>query len=382
LNNHYDVIIVGAGSMGMAAGYYLSKGNQNTLLIDSFDPPHSLGSHHGDTRIIRHAYGESREYVPLALRAQQLWEELEQLSGKQLFSRTGVLCAGAPGSTFTNEVINSAKEFSLPLEIMDSNEINARWPGLRLPEGFIGCLETSSGILFSEECVRAFKELYIQKGKSLKTNSPVIDIEVGTDKTLVRTENAVYTADTLVVCAGAWSGKILERTGIYIPVKPTRKTVAWFECDHQLYDSSSLPAFTIDLIDRHYYGFPSLHNSGLKIGRHDGGQIVDPNQFNREFGEFIEDETDLRNFLSEYMPLANGRLVKGKTCLYTMTPDEHFIIDQHPEYKNLIIATGFSGHGFKFASVVGEIIADLVTNQKSAFDLSMFSLNRFLSKRL
>ncbi|MEE6452289.1 N-methyl-L-tryptophan oxidase [Gottfriedia acidiceleris] len=382
MNNHYDVIIVGAGAMGMAAGYYLSKGNQKILLIDSFDPPHSFGSHHGDTRIIRHAYGESRDYVPLALRAQKLWEELEQLSGKYLFSRTGVLCAGAAGSTFTNEVINSAKEFSLPLEIMDSKEINLRWPGLRLPEGFIGCLETSSGILFSEECVRAYKELYIEKGNSLLTNSPVMDIELGTNKTQVRTENAIYTTDKLVVCAGAWSGKILEMTGINLPVKPTRKTVAWFECDHHLYDSSLLPAFTIDLIDKHYYGFPSLNNSGLKIGRHDGGQTVDPDQFNREFGELIEDETDLRNFLSEYMPLANGRLVKGKTCLYTLTPDEHFIIDQHPEYKNVIIATGFSGHGFKFASVVGEIIADLVTNKKPTFDLSMFSLNRFLSKRL
>ncbi|MFB7139157.1 N-methyl-L-tryptophan oxidase [Gottfriedia sp. NPDC056225] len=377
MNKHYEVIIVGAGSMGMAAGYYLSKRNQNTLLIDAFDPPHSFGSHHGDTRIIRHAYGESREYVPLALRAQKLWEELEQISGRKLFSKTGVLCAGAPGSTFTQEVKKSAEEFSLPLEILDGSEINARWPGMNLPEGFIGCLETSSGILFSEDCIRAYKELYIQEGNSLKTNTPVMDIEIDSNIAIVRTEDAIYTADKLVVCAGAWSGKILEKTGVHIPLKPIRKTVGWFECDKMLYDSNSLPAFTIDLIDEHYYGFPNLHNSGLKIGRHDGGHSVDPNKFNREFGEYKEDEADLRSFLSQYIPKANGKLLKGKTCLYTMTPDEHFIIDQHPENKNIIIATGFSGHGFKFASGVGEIIADLVTKQKSAFDLSMFSLNRF-----
>lgn len=377
LKNHYDVVIVGAGSMGIAAGYYLSKLGKRTLLLDANDPPHSLGSHHGDTRIIRHAYGEGRQYVPLALRAQELWRELEQESETKLFSNTGVLCVGAEGSPFIEEVMNSAQEFSLPQEILSSDAIHSRWPGITLPEGLVGCLEKNSGVLFSEECIRAYRKLGIANGMTLVPYTKVVKIEKSAEGTILHTETEQYSADFVVVCSGAWTGKIIEETGVDLPLQPTRKTVSWFECDELLYDSSHFPAFSIDVGNEHYYGFPSINGSGLKIGRHDGGEKVDPDCFNREYLTNSSDESECRNFIQKYLPQANGRLLKGKTCLYTLTPDEHFIIDQHPVFSNFILAAGFSGHGFKFASVVGEIICDLVTKGKTNYDISMFSLKRF-----
>lgn len=377
LKNHYDVVIVGAGSMGIAAGYYLSKLGKRTLLVDSNDPPHSFGSHHGDTRIIRHAYGEGRKYVPLVLRAQELWNELEQESGMDLFSPTGVLCVGAEGSQFIEEVVKSAKEYSLPLEILSSDEINVRWPGFLLPKGSVGCLEKNSGVLFSEDCIRAYRRLGLANGMTLVPFTKVEKIETFAEGAIVHTNNEQYVADYVVVCSGAWTGKILEGTGVDIPLQPTRKTVSWFECDNLLYDSSRFPAFTIDLLNEHYYGFPTMNGSGVKIGRHDGGEKVDPDCFNREYGVNSSDEMEARNFIKKYLPKANGRLIKGKTCLYTLTPDEHFIIDHHPLFSNVIIAAGFSGHGFKFASIIGKIICDIVTEGKTNDDISMFSLHRF-----
>ncbi|MGC4378521.1 N-methyl-L-tryptophan oxidase [Fictibacillus sp. Mic-4] len=376
MNRQYETVIVGAGSMGMAAGYFLAKSGKKTLVIDAYDPPHHFGSHHGDTRIIRHAYGEGRKYVPFALRAQELWSELEKESGRKLFSQTGVLCAGAPGSPFTEEVIESARQFNLSLEVLTSDEINERWPGLKLPEGFVGCLETDSGVLFSEECIRSYRQLGLDYGMNLLTNTPVQKIDMHSDGVTIHTSNESYQADSVIVSAGAWTGDLFKRTGIELPLQPIRKTVAWFECDEKLYDFNCFPAFTFHLGDEHYYGFPSFNGCGVKVGRHDGGQKVDPDHANREFGIYPEDEGDVRSFLERFLPNASGRLKQGKVCLYTLTPDEHFIIDRHPQYSHVIVASGFSGHGFKFSSAVGEALSEMITKGKAKHDLSMFSLTR------
>jgi len=380
INNHYEVVIVGAGSMGMAAGYYLSKLGIKTLLLDSHNPPHDHGSHHGVTRIIRHAYGEGRQYVPLALRAQKLWEELYQESNMPLFMRTGVLSAGAPGSKFTDEVIRSAQEYSLPIEELSGEEMRYRWPGLAFPDGFAGCLETTSGVLFSEKCLQAFRQLGLANGMTLLPYTKVEKMEINPGGgAVIQTASDAYYTDFLVISAGAWSGKLLKELELELSLQPVRKTVSWFQCDRKLFDSSVFPAFTVDLIDSHYYGFPSINGSGVKMGRHDGGHQVDPDEEIRPFG--LSDEKDLRLFLEKFMPLANGNLVKGSTCLYTLTPDEHFIIDRHPEFPHVFISAGFSGHGFKFSSVVGEIISQVVTRGKSGYDISGFTLkNRVLKE--
>lgn len=204
---HYDVIVIGAGSMGMSSGYYLSKKGQKVLLLDSFAPPHNKGSHHGETRIIRHAYGEGREYVSLALKAQKLWGELERNSGEQLFLPTGVLNAGSENSTFIKQVKAGAMEYGLPMEFLDSHEIHDRWPGITLPEDYIGCYESTSGVLKSEECISAYQQLAKSNGADIIVNSEVRKIVVHGDGVTVKTDEQTFHSGSLVVAVGAWRRK-------------------------------------------------------------------------------------------------------------------------------------------------------------------------------
>ncbi len=363
--------------MGMAAGWHLAQQGVRTLLIDAFHPPHTMGSHHGETRIIRHAYGEGRQYVPLALRAQELWLDLQAEAGTRLFAQTGVLSLGPAGSPFMEEVVRSSVSFDLPLEVLDTAEIRRRWPGWRVPDDYVGCLETSSGVLFSEDCIRAMRQLGEARGMQVLVDAPVDDIRVDGQGASVRAGSSVYTAERVIVTAGAWAKRLLATAGLDVPLRPTRKAIAWFACDENLYGAAEFPAFTCGTDTAHYYGFPSFNGSGLKVGRHDGGQTADPDTMERTFGAYPEDEGDLRRFLRDYLPRANGRLLTGKTCVYTMTPDEHFIIDRHPERPQLLFACGFSGHGFKFASAVGEVLAQLAVADSADLDVSTFSLRRF-----
>jgi N-methyl-L-tryptophan oxidase len=373
---HYDVIITGAGSMGMAAGYFLSKSGKKTLLLDSFNPPHNKGSHHGETRIIRHAYGEGEEYVPLALKAQKLWNDLAKVTGKQLFLQTGVLNVGYENTEFIQNIISSSKTHLLPLEILDSSEVNKRWPGITLPNNYLGCFEPTSGVLKCEECIEAYRELAEQHGATILTNSKVKELSVHNERVTVKTENQTFSADALVVSAGAWSGNLLSKLDLNLPLNPVRKTFAWFEASEDLYNYKHFPAFSFESSQGLYYGFPSIDGSGLKVGRHDGGESINPDEAMRGFGELEEDTTDLRQFLHNYMP-STQQLKYGKTCMYTLTPDEDFIIDLHPNYPNVAIASGFSGHGFKFSSVVGQILSELIISGKTEQNISPFSIDRF-----
>ncbi|PJN88861.1 N-methyl-L-tryptophan oxidase [Bacillus sp. mrc49] len=373
---HYDVIVIGAGSMGMSAGYYLSKSGKKVVLLDSFVPPHNKGSHHGETRIIRHAYGEGEEYVSLVLKAQELWEHLEQLTERQLFLRTGVLNAGSQQSPFIKQVIASSNKFGLPLEKLDANQVHKRWAGITLPEDYIGCFEPASGVLKSEECIRAYQQLAESHGADIKVNSPVRNLTVQSDGITVKTDDQSYHAEALVVAAGAWSPKLLDMLGLNVPLTPIRKTFAWFDADEKLYGHNGFPAFTFDTPEGTYYGFPSISGAGLKLGRHDGGNRINPEETMARFGEYAEDAGDLERFLNRFMP--SGQTLRyGKNCIYTMTPDEDFIVDLHPHHPHIAIAAGFSGHGFKFSSVIGESLSDLILSGKTENDISPFSLNRF-----
>nr|P23342.1 RecName: Full=Monomeric sarcosine oxidase; Short=MSOX [Bacillus sp. NS-129]BAA01410.1 sarcosine oxidase [Bacillus sp.] [Bacillus sp. (in: firmicutes)] len=383
MSTHFDVIVVGAGSMGMAAGYYLAKQGVKTLLVDSFDPPHTNGSHHGDTRIIRHAYGEGREYVPFALRAQELWYELEKETHHKIFTQTGVLVYGPKGgSAFVSETMEAANIHSLEHELFEGKQLTDRWAGVEVPDNYEAIFEPNSGVLFSENCIQAYRELAEAHGATVLTYTPVEDFEVTEDLVTIKTAKGSYTANKLVVSMGAWNSKLLSKLDVEIPLQPYRQVVGFFECDEAKYSNNAhYPAFMVEVENGIYYGFPSFGGSGLKIGYHSYGQQIDPDTINREFGAYPEDEANLRKFLEQYMPGANGELKKGAVCMYTKTPDEHFVIDLHPKYSNVAIAAGFSGHGFKFSSVVGETLAQLATTGKTEHDISIFSLNRDALKK-
>ncbi|MEH7224434.1 N-methyl-L-tryptophan oxidase [Bacillus sp. JJ1566] len=373
----FEVIIVGAGSMGMAAGYYLSKKGKRVLLIDSHDPPHIEGSHHGETRIIRHAYGEGESYVEMALRAQELWNELQELSEEDVFINTGVINIDQPDSKFIQNVISSAEKYSLNVDQLSAAQINQRWQGFNVPDGYIGCYELDSGVLMSENCIRAYKKEAIKNGAILKPNSPVTSISIFESHVQVNTEKDSYTAESLIFTPGAGTRRLLPLIGLELPLQEIRKTFSWFESDEEIYHSDTFPAFAFQLPTETFYGFPSINGAGVKIGRHDGGQPRDMGKAIEEFGTYEEDVSDVGRFAERYISKV-GYHKMGRVCTYTNTPDEDFIIDTHPNHDHVVIACGFSGHGFKFSSVVGEILSDLVTeDRQTKFDIRPFSIQRF-----
>ncbi|WP_042143524.1 N-methyl-L-tryptophan oxidase [Paucisalibacillus sp. EB02] len=373
---NYDVIIIGAGSMGMAAGYYLSKKNKQVLLIDAYDPPHSEGSHHGETRIIRHAYGEGENYVPMALRAQELWLELEQEANKTLFHQTGVLNIGTEDSPFIQNVIKSAEKHALAIEQLSAEEINERWNGYDLPNDLIGCFEPNSGVLMSEACIQAFRDLALQNGSTLLTHTKVKNMTIHQGEVIVTTDSQTIQGKELIITAGKGTNNILSLLGVELPLQPTRKTFSWFHSDEDIYNKNAFPAWSYDVNDRIYYGFPSIDGAGVKVGRHDGGHPTSPEEKLRVFGTYPEDSQDVahitKKIMSSEMPLK-----EGKVCTYTNSPDGNFIIDKLKEFPNVTVACGFSGHGFKFSTVVGEILSQMIIDRKSKLDIKQFRVDRF-----
>jgi sarcosine oxidase/N-methyl-L-tryptophan oxidase len=377
-NRSFDALIIGAGSMGMAAGYYLSRLGNKVLLIDAGDPPHDQGAHHGGTRLIRHAYGEGAAYVPLALRAQQLWEDLEQETGTTLFARTGVVNIGAPDDPFLREVQLSAARHGLPLETLTGPEASRRWPAWRLTANHIVNFEPDAGVLFCERAIGAYRQLATALGATLRTNTRIARVEChGRDSVNVWTDtDEMFSARDLIVCAGKSTRHLLAPLGLDVPVTRVRKSFAWFEPAADLFAPEHFPGFFVASEVGGYYGFPDLDGSGLKLGRHDSGEPVSADAALAPFGAEPSDLGDLQAFLQRYLPGA-GKLRVGRACEYDMTPDTHFIIDRVPACPNVHVATGFSGHGFKFASAIGEALAERVTQGTSRIDLSMFAHRRF-----
>ncbi|WP_163581435.1 N-methyl-L-tryptophan oxidase [Gracilibacillus saliphilus] len=375
----YDSIIVGAGSMGMAAGYYLAKQGKNILLIDAGDPPHTEGSHHGETRIIRHAYGEGESYVEMALRAQSLWEELQAETDRNIFVPTGVLNIGKEDSAFIQNVRNSALNYQLDVETLTAADINSKWPGFAIPEGLMGCYEVNSGVLMSENIIKTYRELAIKHGAVLKVNEPVTNIVMEENQVTVTTEKQSYKGATLILTPGAYAKQALANLGLDLPLETVRKTFSWFAANEELYADDHFPAFSFALDHATYYGFPSVEGAGVKIGRHDGGVNRDIHKPIEPFGTYTEDKQDVSMVADHYFSKIDDHKV-GKVCTYTNTPDGDFIIDCHPDYQHVVFACGFSGHGYKFSSVIGESLAKLVTEEQPLVDITPFANERFLTE--
>lgn len=372
----YDVIIVGAGSMGMSAGYNLARRGVKTLLIDAFDPPHTEGSHHGEPRLIRHAYSGDPAYIDLALRADVLWKEAEEESGTELLVRSGVLnLADSPVYSFAGR-LEEARKRKVQVEQLDVEEIRRRWPALTLPDSFEAMYEPDAGYLYSERCITAYRQLALAHGAELLANTPVTNITAREGSVTVHTKNGDYHGAAAILSAGAWFSAL--EPFVHLPIKAIRKVVGWFE-SASAFAAGSFPGFTLGAEEGGYYGFPSIGGAGLKIGRHDTGLEWKPGEALAPFGSEASDEGDLRRVLEAYMPGAAGRLLKGAVCKYEHTPDEDFIIDRHPLHSNVLLAGGFSGHGFKFSSVVGEILADLATRGTTSHNIQPFSISRFAS---
>lgn len=391
----FDTIVIGAGSMGLATGYELSRRGQTVLMLDPYESPHTFGSHHGETRLIRIAYAEGARYVPFVQRARELWIQLEQQmrdgshAPEALFAQIGVVSLFHPAAPSIQEIETCVREFGLDFERLTAHEAMQRWPGWDVPEDYVVHFDPAGGVLFSEACLRAYKHGCQQQGVVFKFGGGLTSLIFTEQQVEVTWGGESFTARHLVLAAGAGTPHILKSwfPDWMIPLQPIRKVFAWYQPQNakdgptDVYSSPGFPGFCVESPDAWFYGFPDF-GEGVKVGRHDGGQPCSPETLDRTFFAGSADDQDLHQFLHAFMPAAAGPLIQGSVCMYTMTPDENFIIDRHPSYSNVIIAAGFSGHGFKFASAVGEALAEMVVEGNSHLDLSPFQTSRFGSKYL
>ena len=371
----YDAIVIGVGGMGSAAVYHLARRGLQVLGLEKHTIPHEMGSSHGYSRMIRYTLQEHPSYVPLVRRSYELWHEMEETAGEELMVTTGSIRAGAPNSPFFLNAQEACDLHSIPYEILTASEVNKRFPGYRFPEEISSVYQADGGFLLPERCILTHVQAAERAGADVHSQETVLDWGVRGDGVQVRTDRDTYTAGRLVVTAGPWAANLVPELAAY--AVPERQVMGWFQPKRpELYAAEAFPVFGVVTEEGRYYGFPSHAVPGFKIGRaHHLLQKVDPDAIDREVHP--EDEDILRQVVNRYFPLAAGKLLDGKTCMYTNTPDEHFMIGTLDGQPQVSVAAGFSGHGFKFASVIGEIMADLAQNGATEHDINLFRLDRF-----
>ncbi len=373
----FDAIVLGLGGMGSASAFHLARRGWRVLGLERFDVLHSYGSSHGVNRIIRLAYSEHPSYVPLLLRAYELWRELENLHGGQLLYTTGSLEGGLPEGQVFAGAKHAAELHHLRHDVLSGQEINRRWPAFRLPPDHRLVYQPDGGFLAAEECILAYVRQGRAAGAELHWREQALEWGPLHEGVWVRTDRDRYEAGRLIVCAGSWIGKLVPQMAAL--AVPERQVLAWLQPTRpERFALGAFPVFNTQVEEGHYYGFPEWGIPGFKFGRyHHLEERVDPDAMDREPNE--KDERILREFARRYFPDGEGPTVALKACLFTNTPDEHFILDFHPEHPQVVIASACSGHGYKFCSVVGEIMADLAQQGHTRHDLELFKLSRFAS---
>jgi len=373
----YDVIVAGAGGMGSAAIWQLARRGKRVLGLERFDIPNSMGSSHGVTRIIRLPYYESPDYVPLLRRAYELWREIELASNSELLVITGSIDASREGDPLFQGALTSARQHELAHEALSGAEINARFPGYSLPAEFAAVYQPQGGFIASERAIISHVNEAQKLGAVIHAREPVVKWEAlpGGDGVVVTTDHGRYEASTLILTAGAWMGElapILKDKAL-----PERQVLAWLQPQRpELFELGRFPVFNIQVDEGRYYGFPVYGVPGFKFGRyHHLGESGPVETIRRDADQ--KDETVLRAFAQKYFPLGNGPTMALRSCFFTNTPDEHFIIDFHPQHPQVILASPCSGHGYKFCSVIGEILADLAgQDRRTRHEIGFLRLDR------
>lgn len=379
----YDVIVIGLGAMGSTAAYQLAKRGQRVLGLEQFGPAHDQGSSHGGSRIIRQSYFEDPAYVPLLLRAYELWDEIERESGEEILTVTGGLMMGPPDSLTVSGSIESSKQWNLAYEVLEAADIRRRFPVFNPSPNSIALYEEKAGFVRPELSVYTHL-LHAEKyGAVLRFFESVQSWEAHPSGEGVRvvTNCGTYEAGKIIISAGAWAPQILKDLGISLQVE--RHIQMFFEPTGGIepFRVGKQPIYIWEADDNvQLYGFPSfgIGAEGAKVAFFRKGKQCTPETIDRNVYDYEVEM--IREYLAQGLPQLNGRFLQGKTCMYTNTPDEHFVISAHPDYPQVAVAAGFSGHGFKFASVVGEILADLVIDGKTNHPIDLFSPQRFAYK--
>jgi sarcosine oxidase len=366
----YDVLIAGLGAMGSAAASELAGRGVQVLGLDRFTPPHSLGSSHGESRIIREAYFEHPVYVPMLQRSYELWRALEKASDTRLLLQTGGLMIGRPDSALVEGARRSAELHGLQHAMLTAAEVSARFPALHPERDMVAVWEPRAGVLFPEACVRAHLTQARRHGAKMRFDEPVRHWEADRDNVLVYTSHGEYRAKQLIVTAGAWVGSLLP--GLPLPFSVERQVLHWFDpaSDAGAFAPERCPIHLWQFdAGRFFYGFPDL-GTGVKVAFHHDGEATTADGIRREVA--AQEVDAVRAVLRRFIPAADGPLRASVVCPYTNTPDEHFWIDRHPAQPRVWVASPCSGHGFKFAPVVAEVLADLVQGKPQRFDLGLF----------
>lgn len=379
----YDAIVIGVGGMGSATLYQLARRGLNVLGIEQFDIPHEMGSSHGLTRIIRLAYYEDPSYVPLLRRTYALWRQIEQETGDRVLHITGSMDLGTEDSMVFAGSLQSCEEHDLEHEVLNSKEITARFPGYRFPSDIMAVYQPQGGIVIPEAAIEAHAKAAQAHGAAVHTNERVQswDTTPGGGVT-VKTDKGEYSADKLVLCGGAWAYKLLPR--LENTAVPERQVLIWLETKQpEWFTPEHFPVWNALVEEGRYYGFPEFNPSGktpgMKYGRwHHREEIVDPDTVDRNV--YDEDEKLLRQFGERYFPDGAGRTLDMKVCMFTNTADEHFVIDTLPEAPQVSVAAGFSGHGYKMCSVIGEVMADLAEKGDTDHDIELFRFKRHMAQ--
>ncbi|RLM63660.1 N-methyl-L-tryptophan oxidase [Halorubrum sp. Atlit-26R] len=374
--HRYDVIIIGVGGMGSAATYHLADRGLDVLGLERYDIPHEMGSSHGVTRIIRKPQYEDPAYVPLIRRAYDLWRELEAETDRDLLNTTGGIDAGPPDSRVFAGSRESCITHDIDHQILDASEVNNRFPGYDLPANHRAVYQPDGGFLVPEQCIVAHVEAAQHAGATVRAREAAEKYETLPDGGVrVTTHKDTYEAEHLVITAGAWARKLLP--SLEAVAVPERQVLAWLRpTAPERFHPNSFPVFVHDTGSGHYYGFPRYDVPGFKFGKFNHlEETVDPDTFSREPNS--EDEQLLRQYAERFFPEGTGPTMRLATCMFTNTPDDHFILDTLPDQPQVTVGAGFSGHGFKFASVVGEVLADLAIDDRTDHHINLFGLDRF-----
>ena len=372
----FDVVVLGLGAHGSSAIYHLSKTGLKVCGIDQFTPPHTRGSSHGQSRIIRQAYHENPLYVPFVKEAYNLWYEIEKISGKKLFLKSGGIILGTEESAVIRGAKLSAGIHDVSKEYIDSNAIKKRFPGLQPLPDTVAVIDTNAGILFPEECINAYLGEAKKNGALLCYKERVLRIIQNKSFVEIITDTNTYQTKKLIVSAGAWLTELMPE--LHLPLTIERQVLYWFKNRNkktqQNFIPGNLPVYVWEYLpEKVFYGFPDL-GDGIKIAFHHRGEMVTPETLTEAVSE--KEINDMKEVVESFLdiePLFNY----SATCMYTNTPDENFIIDFHPQNDNIIIASPCSGHGFKFSSLIGNILCDMTTDQPVSFDILPFSIERF-----
>ncbi len=371
MSEKYDVVVIGSGIVGASTAYNLAKRGVSTLVLERFGPNHTNGSSHGKSRIIRSANPENIAYTRLAKSAFDRWGELEAESGSPLMIKTGGLIFGDRKDRFISPFLSDAMKSELDYEIMSPSNAMALFPQFTIGSDEVAVYDPSAGILFPERCVDSYSSLARGFGAEFHFNEEVLRWDAASDCVAIETQSASYKAGRVVLAAGAWNAKLIS--DVDLGLRCERQVVFWFKPndDSGSFMPGSMPVFICCDYGRHFYGFPDL-GDGVKAAQHHGGEAADPDSVRRAVGK--DDEGNVRAFLGRRIPAADGTVTGSSTCLYTNTPTGDFIIDFHPKHSNVLMVSACCGMGFKFASITGEIAADLAMAGKTEHDISLFGL--------